>query len=352
MKRITVIAALSLLLPMLSHAGGITGKFAPPQGKILMFIGQDNASVGGNGKYHDGYVDNVGVPGGITHYIYFSQGWTNKFKRVFKMGTVAGLNNETEWAAGPMCLKAYVDSPLLDRCVIHVSIAMEGNNEDRVADGSQDQLISEFVAFVRDHQEHPFLIRIGYEFDGKWNGYDPENFKKAFRRIVDALRAAKLTNFATVLASSGGEQPGTFEKYDPGLDYYDWVGFSWFGATNAGKTALAYARKVGKPVFIAESTAFRHYLNKEDPKKVWKEFFERYFRFIEDNKDVVRAVSYINCDWDAQDMWDNWGQTRIETSPVIKRLWQEKMTDPTFINAKDNPFEQIGFHPGARTSSP
>ena len=58
--------------------GQINGRFAPPPGKILVFAGQDNQSVGGTSKYRDGYVDNIGVPAGITHYVYFAEGWTNK----------------------------------------------------------------------------------------------------------------------------------------------------------------------------------------------------------------------------------------------------------------------------------
>ena len=94
-------------------AAEITGRFAPPAGKVLIFSGQDNISVGGTEKYSDGYVNNVDIPAGITHYVYFSEGWTNDFGRTFAKGTVAGLNSEVEWAAGPMCQKAYVDAPLL-----------------------------------------------------------------------------------------------------------------------------------------------------------------------------------------------------------------------------------------------
>ena len=67
---------------------------------------------------------------------------------------------------------------------------------------------------------------------------------------------------------------------------------------------------------------------------------------IEANKDIVRAISYINCDWDAQDMWDGWGQTRIETAPLIKERWQKRMADPMYLNADDNPFKHVGFAPG------
>ena len=325
------------------QAQEIQVKFAPPAGKVLVFAGQDNASVGGTAKYNDGYVNNVGVPGGITHYVYFSEGWTNDFGRTFPPGRVAGLNTETEWASGPMHQKAYLDSPALDRCVMHVSIAMEGNCEDKVADGSFDHLINEFVKFIADHPEHPFLIRIGYEFDGSWNDYDPENFKLAFRRIVDALRAANLNNYATVFASSSSVKPGQFEEYDPGSDYYDWVGYSWWGGDKDALPALEFARKVKKPVFVAEATPRGHFFHLQNPEEIWNDWFEKFFAHIEDNQDVIRAVSYINADWDAQDMWDGWGQTRIETVPLIKQRWLEKMASPTFINAQDKPFELIGF---------
>jgi len=240
--------------------------------------------------------------------------------------------------------EAYLRSPTLARCLMHVSISMEGNCEDKVANGSFDHLIDEFVDFVRRHSNRPFLIRIGYEFDGSWNNYDPENFKKAFRRIVNALRKARLSNFATVLASSNIVKEGQFEQFDPGQEYYDWVGYSWWGGDNDAAPALKYARKVGKPVFIAEATPRGHFFNKEAPRAIWNNWFEKFFSHIEKNKDVVRAISYINADWDAQQMWDGWGQTRIETVDLIKQKWLEKMAEPTFINASDNPFKLIGFH--------
>ncbi|HBE98420.1 MAG TPA: hypothetical protein DDW68_14735, partial [Verrucomicrobiales bacterium] len=344
MKLLTLFPLLlSLFAFVVAKAQEITGRFAPPAGKVLVFAGQDNASVGGTEKYHDGYVENIGIPGGITHYVYFSEGWTNAFDRTFPIGEVAGLNKETEWASGPMHQKAYLDSPKLDPCVMHLSIAMEGNNEDKVADGSFDHLIAELVTFVKEHPDHPFLIRPGYEFDGSWNKYDPENFKKAFRRIVDALRAEKLPNFAMVFASSSDVKPGQFEEYDPGGEYYEWVGYSWWGGDKDAQPALDYARKVGKPVFIAEATPRGHFFDKEDHEELWNGWFTKFFNHIDENIDVVRAVSYINADWDSQDMWDGWGQSKIETAPYIKKRWLEKMAEPRFINAADEPFEQIGF---------
>ena len=48
-----------------SFAGDFSGKFAPPAGQVLVFAGQDNISVGGTQEYSDGYVDSIGVPGGM-----------------------------------------------------------------------------------------------------------------------------------------------------------------------------------------------------------------------------------------------------------------------------------------------
>ena len=343
MKHLFLLLALAATTLSPSATGQqLTGRFAPPAGKVLIFAGQDNASVGGTAKYRNGYIENVGVPAGITHYVYFSEGWTNKFNRTFGKG-VAGLNTETEWASGPMHQKAYLDSPSLDRCVMHLSISMEGNCEDKVADGTFDHLIDELVTFVRDHPEHPFLIRIGYEFDGNWNGYDPDNFKKAFRRIVDGLRKDKLPNVATCYASSSMATLKQFEEYDPGAQYYDWVGYSWWGGDKDGEAALEFARRLQKPVFIAEATPRGLFFDKDEPEEVWDTWFTKFFQHIDDNLDVVRAASYINADWDSQEMWDGWGQSRLETAPLLRKRWLAKMAEDQFLNASDKPFELINF---------
>ena len=61
-----------MIIPLAAVADDLEfrpAKYEPPAGKVLVFVGQDNASVGGNDRFTDGYVDYVGVPAGITHYI-------------------------------------------------------------------------------------------------------------------------------------------------------------------------------------------------------------------------------------------------------------------------------------------
>ena len=155
-------------------------RFEPPQDNVLVFVGQDNKSVGGTQKYNDGYYDHVGVPAGVTHYVYFAEGKENPFGFSFDNGTVDGLNQETTWGAGPMCMKCYLDSEAFANTLVHLSISMEFDSEEEIAAGQHQHLIDELAAFLSTYSHVPFLIRIGYEFEGSWNHYQPEAFKQAW----------------------------------------------------------------------------------------------------------------------------------------------------------------------------
>ena len=206
------------------------------------------------------------------------------------------------------------------------------------------------MQFLKEYPDRAFLLRIGYEFDGSWNNYDSANFKKAFKRIVDQLRAAKLDNFATVMASSGSEKPGKWEEYYPGDEYVDWVGYSYFRGNDLGRQALDFARKHKKPVIIAESTPQGTFLDKCEGEKAWGGWYDRYFKHIEANLDVIRAISYINCNWDAQPMWHNhnWGNSRLEVNEVVRKKWLEQMKKTCMVEAKDHPLEMINFKPAGK----
>ena len=326
-------------------------KYEPQGDAILVFVGQDNDSVGGNANYSNGYVDNVGVPAGITHYVYFTEGATNAFGFTFDVGTVDGLSQETTWGAGPMCMKCYVDSPTLQNTVMHLSISMEFNSEDQVASGQFDHLIDELAQFLKQYENFPFLIRIGYEFDGPWNGYDAANYKAAFIRIVDGLRAAEVTNYATVMASSSMfVNRGTWDAYWPGDNYVDWVGYSYFGgATSNNADALNLAREKSKPIFIAEAAPRGSFLDAVNGNDVWNNWFSPILSHAESNKDVVKAISYISADWDSQPMWrgNGWGDTRIHINSVVNERWLNKMDEPLYIHGTDNVYDLIQFAPAA-----
>jgi hypothetical protein len=116
----------------------------------------------------------------------------------------------------------------------------------KVGDGTYDPRIQKLVRVYAALPQDIFL-RIGYEFDGIWNGYDPEAYVAAFRRIVVLFRAERASNVAFVWNSytpANNVEQRTLdgkqvyhEKFAwyPGDEYVDWFSFkaSMSGATIA-----------------------------------------------------------------------------------------------------------------------
>jgi hypothetical protein len=67
--------------------------------------------------------------------------------------------------------------------------------------------------------------------------------------------------------------------------------------------------------------------------QIWDYWFAPLFAYMEDNRDVIDALAYINVDWDSQPMWgppyENgfWGDTRLETNPVIAERFNEAIAN-------------------------
>jgi len=334
-------------VPPTPRPAGLT-KFEPPDGQVLVFIGQDNASVGGNSSYSDGYVDHIGIPAGVTTYAYMIEDGGNKFGYDFDTGHIDGLLTEVNWGAGPVCAECYLVSPKFSKSIIHISISMERDGEYLVADGTYDYLIDELAVFLQTHSDHPFFLRIGYEFDSFSIDYDPEKFKLAFRRIVDRLHVQGIDNFATVYSASSVSVGAFFwETYYPGDDYVDWIGYSYWNAAPVYMGGLDFAREHGKPVIIAESAPLLSSFSTGDGLEIWEEWFIPYFEHILENQDIIKAFSYINADWPSQVMWkrSGWKDTRIQGNDVIREKWISVIEHPAFINGDDDVFGLIGFIP-------
>ena len=47
-----------------------------------------------------------------------------------------------------------------------------------------DERIEDLARIVKEFGK-PVIVRIGGEFNGRWNGYHPYAYPKAFRKIVD-----------------------------------------------------------------------------------------------------------------------------------------------------------------------
>ena len=367
MRKIEILLLLLLLISLSSSEMNRTtfAKYEPPDGKVLVFLGQDNEAMGSNDAsqldppgeqiWENGYMDHfypvLGAPAGITHYVYMTEGKENAFGRKFEPGSVYGLNSVVEWAAGDMCLRCYLDNPreVYKGTIIHLSISMEFDSEDDIAAGKSDHLIQEVGDFLEEFSEYPFMIRIGYEFDGAWNNYDSTNYKKAFIRMVDHWQGRGIENFATVMASSSQfVKEEIWNAYYPGDSYVDWVGYSFFdpGAKDDAP-ALNFARKHRKPVMIAEATPFKKTdMKKDKGDKLWKNWFVPLFDHIEANQDVIKALCYINSEWIKHEMWNKSDvfriDTRLQENEELTELWINKMKEVQYIHSTEGLYELIG----------
>ena len=279
------------------------------------------------------------------------------------------LKPEGSWGAGKVGAWQTVNEFNSQHIAIGLFIA-ENEVPDglsRISQGEFDAEIDHLANFAKTVPGQVYL-RVGYEFDGVWNSgqENPEKYVSAYRHIVDRLRQSGVSNVNFVWQASASIIDDIIEKrredialWYPGDDYVDWVALSWFlnpdllpsvdsDYTPASSRALAdevtaLARKHGKPVLIAEASPQGIDINENfkanitpildgpsgkgktdlSDDEIWSLYYAPLFAWMDDNKDVVRALAYINVDWDSQPMWGApydsgfWGDSRLETNPEL-----------------------------------
>lgn len=302
--------------PFGARAEELKGKFVPPDGKVLLMIGQDKDTV-------DEYVESTGhVPAGLMIYTSI-QNVDGLFAEAPDYG--AGISH------GQYFLEKYPHS------VIQIGLYMVGVLDDVLA-GSYDKNIKKLGEWIRE-AERPVYLRIGYEFDLPDNRYDPEKYKAAFRYIVDKLRQQGVENAAYVWHSYSHVNPGysTMAWY-PGDEYVDWFALTFFDPYNHADMIrfVRLAEHRHKPLMLAEATPT--YLGTPLGERSWHRWFEKFFTFIEDNN--VKAACYINSNWDAQPMWQiqGWGDARIQVNPVVQENWLKEIRKEKYLTAGRNLF--------------
>ena len=332
-------------------------KFEPAGNQVLVFAGQDLESIGGMEPYNNGYADFFPVPAGVTLYTGMGP----------KDGSFGGKNDtglqgvyETrDFGNGPTNLSLLMEAENFKNSALAIGLSMV-NSEADLAEGKLDNNIAKLGDFLLSLGDRPVFLRIGYEFDGHpWNHYDKAAWKKAYKRIKDKLDAQGVKNTAYVWQSVGWvSDPYELEEWYVGDEYVDWCAFSFFDRWREVQM-LDFARKKGKPIFIAEASATISsptakfdgttkeiiLSNAEQAQEAWEKWFVPFFDMIENNLDVIKAIHYIDCNWKARPMWfENPTfknvDARIETSPMIKEQWNAKMESDIYLNASDNFFKK------------
>jgi hypothetical protein len=216
---------------------------------------------------------------------------------------------------------------------------LDANGRDltlEILEGKCDKALDSFLETVKDLGRNSF-VRIGYEFDKKGK-YNPENFVKAWRHIVDKMRKAKIENVATVWCACPFNGTDPVEPFYPGDGYVDWFGIDVFpkrwltGEYKPVEDFLILANKHKKPVMVGESTAAD--TGVLDGEKSWNDWFKPFFKWIHNHKQI-KAFCYINWDWAKDKTWGSpgtWGNCRIEDNEEVRKRFVKELRDSKYIH--------------------
>ncbi|KAB8166962.1 endo-1,3-beta-xylanase [Streptomyces sp. 3MP-14] len=380
----------------------------PPNEQVLMIMGQDSSTLG---DYRRDVMDNPALnapePGGVTLYTNLvispdgggdGPGAGLDGPVDYGAGVVDFPSTLAQYPESAVSIGLYLsDTDFAASCGNQPLRAIIGTNDDDVQAGNPslvdryraelDSMIETFRSWDRD-----VYLRIGYEFDGPWNCYNTDYYKQAYQYIATRIDELNADRVATVWQTAAWPlntspenpewnyivtDPTHFDKWYPGDEYVDWVGLSTFYQPGSVQTqwgcattdidpiqqqerVLDFARSHEKPVMIAEA-APQGYDNGEatsscimgpnpapvDPTAVWQEWYDGYFSLIEENRDVIRAASYINTDWDSQTMWQcpagsqpgspqcpngYWGDSRVQANPQVLENFLNEVRAPHFVN--------------------
>ncbi|MBN2000238.1 hypothetical protein JW935_21995 [candidate division KSB1 bacterium] len=237
---------------------------------------------------------------------------------------------------------------------------------DDIVDGKYDKNIADLADACKNFGK-PVYIRLGYEFDGWHNAYPPDKYIAAFQYFVDKMRAQNVKNVAYVWHSWGvgayygsedfpdyypalpQSQNVTQELWYPGDEYVDWVAMSVFGigwgdlrTNNVVQWLIRFAEDHKKPVMLAETAAIKT-TGSRDSKWILKDtaWFQHVFQLCRSEK-AVKAFTYINVNWEANNSSSTWGNTRIQDAAgSVVNYWLENIK--FYLHGDSKLYPAIGY---------
>ena len=210
----------------------------------------------------------------------------------------------------------------------------------------------------------PLICEFGTEVNGAWFPWNavhnggpkgPELFRKAYRHIVDAIRAAGGQQITWVYHVNHGSDPDTFvaghqscdwnaiEAYDPGIEYADWIGLSIYGSQRPGDNdGPAFSVRMeelkdrlsklaqGRPIMICEFA----YANQADAKfvKDWVQDTLEYLLPSEPEKvPFISGFSWWN------EAWNDSGteiEMRLQALPdEVQQIFRERLRSNRVVDS-------------------
>jgi beta-mannanase len=389
---IALAAAFTVVLANPAEAT-ITGRNLPAGGRTLMVYGQTTPDLD---QFHQQVLSDSSfpAPGGVTLYTNITPGVCNGLHSTCTLDGNTDNFDQTlaEFPGAALAVGLYLsDKPSCSNQPLRAIIGrtdadLTANNLGQQYRDNLDALIT----YLKNTGRAVYL-RIGYEFDGPWNCYNADYYKQAFRVVKQRIDALGATNVATVWQTAAYPKdgdptygydfsnPNHLNAWYPGDDVVDWVGFSAFYWDNTYRqyqwacdtptsspvalynAVLAFSRAHGKPAMITESTPQGYRTAELDASCTnvnqrvslngdWTKigaWYDQYFGYIAANSDVIKAVSYINSNWEAITQFDcppgatagssnctdgYWGDSRIQDNANIYANFKREVQNSQFVN--------------------
>jgi hypothetical protein len=210
---------------------------------------------------------------------------------------------------------------------------------------------------------HPMIVAFGVEMNGDWfpwsgtyyggedwdddrdNWKGPENFKTAYRHVVDRVRARGATNIKWMFHANNYSYPldtwNFAPAYYPGPDYVDWLGLSVYGQqfkdeSNPGIPSLVdwpYQELCGldptKPIMIAEWATgdFPFAVNEPGIRK--PEWIRQGLELFRTRYPRIKAAVYWHERWQNPDQ--SYSNLRVNSSVESLNAYREGVANPDWL---------------------
>jgi len=217
-----------------------------------------------------------------------------------------------------------------------LSFKTRGSDDDQrafaraIADGKFDANLRQLAGSI-DALDRPVWVRVGYECNGFWNGYQPETYRPAFRHIAEMLRKHGGEKLAIVWCVHPIDGMGRLMQFYPGDDWVDWWSIDLFQPKFMNRKVVRdFCRKAmehGRPVLIGEATPTGVKRSEQ-----WDRWFEPFFELIR-TEPAIKGFSFINRNWNVS-RWD-WGEARVHTDDALLRRYQAEMASPLYQHAAE-----------------
>ena len=309
-------------------------KYVPSKEKALLIMGQTTQRIA---EYRDHFPEQE-IPSGWSAY------WgVSEFKGIVEPHKISTGNTQHH--------QMIVDE--FPHTVLQSAMWMVGkwNIAKKAGNGQYDNVLRQYSAWAKTINR-PIFLRIGYEFDGPHNELEPEEYIKAYRHIVDLLRAEGASNIAFVWHSYASKPYKDYplSAWYPGDDYIDWVAISVFGHAYGDADfgtycddVLFFAKEHQKPVMIAESNPI-YGIDKENT-EVWNKWFVNFFSFTY-NKNI-KAISFINEDWPKTGIEGiaAWKDSRLYNNQTVAEAWFMEVSNDRYLAQSPELFALLGYQP-------